>query len=86
LLTLVREDGPRGNGDESRRRRNMATDETHAWKYCITCGGRYGDNIASAEEHDEKCPFKDDAIGWCGDCGAELTDFGTCLNDRNEED
>jgi hypothetical protein len=55
-----------------------------AYAYCVTCGGRYGFEIPPASEH--VCPGgEDDDPQWCGWCGAELNDNGSCDNDHEED-
>lgn len=50
--------------------------------YCIGCGEYFGDDMASKPQHVCQFPEDDD---FCGHCGAELTEFGTCLNDHADE-
>ena len=40
-------------------------------RFCGTCGEET--NTAHV------CEYADNEPEWCEDCGAELTDFGTCL-------
>lgn len=59
------------------------SETAHKWPYCVMCGGRFGDEIGSHEEH--ICTSVHGHVEFCGECGAELTDFGACLNDHSEE-
>jgi hypothetical protein len=45
-------------------------------RFCCTCGEET--NAAHV------CEYSDREPQWCEDCGAELTDIGTCLNDHDE--
>lgn len=54
------------------------------YKYCITCGGTYGDDIATELEHN--CVNGNNVEQWCGHCGAELNDNGSCDEPHDEDE
>ena len=56
---------------------------TTVYVYCIGCGEFFGDDMESKPKH--VCQFPDDD-DFCGHCGAELKDTGSCDTHHREED
>lgn len=49
-------------------------------RFCCTCGEPF------LAEQAHNCEMGDDEPGWCGKCGAELTDSGDCHNEHDDDD